>query len=114
MSDMEELDCPTCGVVFSVNGSYKTRRIKDHKNFYCPNGHTLSYSKQTERSSSDLYEELKGVKKENTELGSKVAALTEEVNTLKKERESLAEEFAALEARVNPLTDDVYYENPCS
>lgn len=37
-----------CGVSFAVEDGFDDRRRNDHATFYCPNGHTLSYSGKTE------------------------------------------------------------------
>lgn len=39
----EEQDCPACGVRFGVPFGYTERRQADKVNFYCPNGHSMSY-----------------------------------------------------------------------
>lgn len=41
--DLYVLDCPNCGVVFAVDDTYDDRRRNDARDFYCPNGHTMSY-----------------------------------------------------------------------
>lgn len=42
--------CPRdgCGVSFAINDAFLDRRVNDHKGFYCPNGHTMSYTHQNE------------------------------------------------------------------
>jgi len=37
------LDCPDCGVVFAITLAYEDRRREDGAQFYCPNGHTMSW-----------------------------------------------------------------------
>lgn len=37
-----------CGVTFAVEDGFDDRRRNDHATFYCPNGHTLSYTGKTE------------------------------------------------------------------
>src|SRR5437016_2701598 len=37
-------DCPSCGISFGIPAGYEGRRREDHRSFYCPNGHTMSYS----------------------------------------------------------------------
>lgn len=43
------LDCPSCGVLFGITEELQTRRQKDGKSFYCPNGHSMSYSDTLEK-----------------------------------------------------------------
>lgn len=40
-------ECPSCGVVYGLTADYEDRRRQDHKSFYCPNGHNLSYSQES-------------------------------------------------------------------
>ncbi len=37
-------DCCKCGVEFGVPGGYTHHRQRDKKSFYCPNGHSMSYT----------------------------------------------------------------------
>jgi hypothetical protein len=54
--ELETTDCAACGVLFAVDTEFLTRRRKDGKSFYCPNGHSLSYGKSE---ADKLREELK-------------------------------------------------------
>jgi len=42
--------CPQdrCGVEFAVAEGYDARRREDHRTFYCPSGHSMSYLGKTE------------------------------------------------------------------
>jgi hypothetical protein len=42
------VDCITCGVIFGLPERIREARRNDHKTFYCPNGHTLSYRGETD------------------------------------------------------------------
>lgn len=44
---LELHECPSCGVVYGFSDDYEERRRQDHKTFYCPNGHSLSYSQES-------------------------------------------------------------------
>lgn len=50
---MYTFDCPSCGVAVGLAKSYIAERRGDKRNFYCPNGHVMSYRK----SESDLLKE---------------------------------------------------------
>lgn len=41
-------DCPNCGVVFAIPTTLEDRRREDHRTFYCPNGHSMSFQGPTE------------------------------------------------------------------
>lgn len=40
--------CCVCGVHFALSEDYDRARRGDHKSFYCPNGHPLSYTGPSE------------------------------------------------------------------
>lgn len=42
------VSCVSCGVIFGLGANFQKQRRDDHKTFYCPNGHTLSYNGPTE------------------------------------------------------------------
>lgn len=35
----ETIECPTCHLMYAVSQVWVTERRRDHKNFWCPNGH---------------------------------------------------------------------------
>lgn len=41
-------DCITCGVEFGLPDHLRNRRLDDHRNFFCPNGHQQHYTGKTE------------------------------------------------------------------
>ena len=41
---LNAMDCPTCGCVFAVTEEFEGRRRKDGLCFYCPSGHSITYS----------------------------------------------------------------------
>lgn len=41
--------CVNCGVIFAMTDDYLEMRKKDRKSFYCPNGHTQSYTGKTDK-----------------------------------------------------------------
>lgn len=43
ITTVETLDCATCGVVFGIDRRFIAQRRKDGRDFYCPNGHSLSF-----------------------------------------------------------------------
>jgi len=40
--------CISCGVAFAMPREFKARKLEDHSNFYCPNGHPQRYLGETE------------------------------------------------------------------
>lgn len=45
---IETLECAVCAMTFGVPGRYVIDRRNDHKLFYCPAGHTNSYSGESD------------------------------------------------------------------
>lgn len=45
---MAQVPCAACGIVFGLPYDYNQELRGNHKGFYCPNGHSLSYSSKTE------------------------------------------------------------------
>lgn len=41
-------DCARCGVIFAITKNLEERRREDHKEFYCPNGHSMVFYGDTE------------------------------------------------------------------
>jgi hypothetical protein len=41
---LTQTSCSECGVLWAMPSGFVTARQKDHKVFYCPNGHQLSYT----------------------------------------------------------------------
>lgn len=40
--------CYSCGVIFGMPAQFYDDRLEDHKNFYCPNGHSQCFVGKTE------------------------------------------------------------------
>lgn len=40
--------CANCGMAFGITEDYEDRRRKDHASFYCPRGHSQSWSAKSE------------------------------------------------------------------
>lgn len=40
--------CYKCGIQFAMPTWYRQKRIEDHADFYCPNGHAQHFSAETE------------------------------------------------------------------
>lgn len=40
---IEAVTCSVCGTVFGLESFYRASRLSDRQEFFCPNGHRLSY-----------------------------------------------------------------------
>jgi len=56
--------CANCGIVFGLGAHFMQERRNDHKGFYCPNGHSLSYSQKSE--AEQLRQQLKSAESRAT------------------------------------------------
>ena len=50
------ITCCTCAITFAVPDEWEARRREDHKGFFCPNGHSLTFTGKTE--AENLREQL--------------------------------------------------------
>ena len=48
MQQFVETECCVCGIAFKVPRNYLAHRREDGEGFYCPNGHSLTFKKQSE------------------------------------------------------------------
>lgn len=48
MNNFSSEVCCTCGVAFAMTNALRAERLKDHKWFYCPNGHSQQYVAKSE------------------------------------------------------------------
>lgn len=46
--DLDVIQCYLCGVIFGMNSDMNKKRIQDHREWYCPNGHPQVYTGKTE------------------------------------------------------------------
>lgn len=60
---LNSLSCASCGVVFAVTDDWERERRRDHRSFWCPNGHSLSWSGK-----SDIEEAKAALKWERDQL----------------------------------------------
>ena len=65
MGNLISVECFKCGVLFSVSYYLNSNWKRDKATFYCPNGHSQSYTKST---AEILQEELDHANEENLEL----------------------------------------------
>lgn len=47
-ADIEILDCPECGIHYGIMADFKARRLRDHRTWYCPNGHPIHFPQDNE------------------------------------------------------------------
>jgi hypothetical protein len=85
---MCNLTCNSCGIDFAFTKKVEKLWRDSHKTFYCPNGHPLCWSGETEEQ-----KELKKLKKQVTELTDKLASLALKAAESDKKVEELTTEL---------------------
>lgn len=58
-------DCYSCGVTFAMPADLRARRLEDHRNFWCPNGHSQHYVGKTEAQKAEEQAERYKVQRDN-------------------------------------------------
>jgi len=71
MATFDELNCTSCGCLFGMPLGYLNNRRGDKAFFYCPNGHTMSY---TESEADRLRRERDRLKQQQARLEEENAA----------------------------------------
>jgi hypothetical protein len=46
-TEVAAISCGECGIAFSVPAWWRTERLRDHRTWYCPNGHPRAYNGET-------------------------------------------------------------------
>ena len=72
MDGFRKIECCDCGVLFSVSSNLDVKWRETQKRFYCPNGHSQSYTKST----------ANYLKEEIDEKNKKIFSLEKEVRIL--------------------------------
>jgi hypothetical protein len=83
-----QLNCPSCGLSFGFPKEVEKLWRESHKQFFCPNGHSMSW---TGESPSEKEHRLRKEKVE--ELETKLAAALKELEAQKKRADELAAEL---------------------
>lgn len=86
----EKQDCINCKIVFLVPEGFTAQRREDCKTFYCPNGHSMVYSKEQT-------EEAK-LRRERDRLKQEAARLEDRARAAER-AEAAAQEHAEYQAR---------------
>lgn len=47
-TQLKPVNCYSCGTTFGMESGFYADRLRDHKNFYCPNGHSQHFIGETE------------------------------------------------------------------
>lgn len=71
--EYKNIECYTCDIVFAVNNEYYKMLVKEHKSFYCPNGHSQHFISKTE--AQILNERLENKNSEIRELNREITGL---------------------------------------
>jgi hypothetical protein len=88
------IKCCDCGIAFGVPPVWDKARRNDHRSFYCPNGHSLSYKGESEaeklRRERDLLKQL-------------IAEKNDDICHEREKREAAERQLAAQKGQVTKL-----------
>ena len=93
MAEFERQDCITCFVQFMVPTGFTARRRQDKAAFYCPNGHSMSYT----QSEADI------LRRERDRLKQREAQLNDEIRQQRELREAADRRASAARGQVTKL-----------
>lgn len=87
--DFNSLTCANCGLQFGFSKEVEKIWRDSHKQFFCPNGHGLSYAGPTAKDEelTKLRTEVKELKEKLTTASTEAAALNKKVEELSMELE---------------------------
>ena len=68
--------CCNCHIQFGMSKTLRDQRIRDHKSFWCPNGHPMSFVGETEE---------KKLREKNERLEARATHLKEQLNETRRE-----------------------------
>jgi hypothetical protein len=88
--DLEQQDCITCGCVFGVPGGFTEQRRRDKATFYCPNGHSMSYTES----------EADKLRRERDRLAQRLAEKDDTIKDLENRRRAALGQVTKLRKRV--------------
>lgn len=95
-------DCCACGVLFAMPTDLKNRRLADKKNFWCPNGHAMSYEGETDaQKAKKAREELARVQKQLEYAQSSAAYTQKQLEETRKERTVLKGQLTRTKKRIS-------------
>lgn len=93
IDDLEIEKCVNCGCVFGVPNGFRTQRRQDKRSFFCPNGHSMSYTES----------ELDTVRRERDRLTQRLAERDDEIKRQRELRETTERRLAATQGVVTKI-----------
>ena len=88
--DLEQQDCVNCGCIFGVPAGFTEQRRKDKRDFYCPNGHSMSYTES----------EADKLRRERDRLTQRLAQKDDEIKDLENRRRAAFGQVTKLRKRI--------------
>lgn len=95
--------CCSCGIVFGVPKEWDEKRRADHRDFYCPNGHRLSYPGETKE--EGLARELWVQRSRVAHLADQLDCCVTEKKELKRSNRSLHGTATRLRKKIKEATN---------
>ena len=84
--EIRKITCSSCNVLFWIGEDHHIHLTESHKSFYCPNGHSIHFTAETE--AEKLRKQLGRVIDEKSNCYMKTLELKREIKKLKKKTKS--------------------------
>ena len=95
--EMVDMECVNCGTPFAWPKTLKEARLRDGQNFYCPNGHIMSW---TETEAMRLRKMLDEANRKSTALAQQVREAQEAEQRAVDERKRVEREAKRIKRRI--------------
>lgn len=91
---LSTISCSECGITFAVPDVWDRDRRRDHKTFYCPNGHGQVYKGESD---------LEQAKAEAEALRGRLAAARQSAKFLREEKERVERSRSAIKGQLTKV-----------
>jgi len=91
--DLQTITCGACGVVFAMPARYVRERKRDHRTWYCPNGHPRAWNGESRE--EELERQLRSVQAYGTSLRDQLEATERSLRGHKAAKTRLKNRIAA-------------------
>jgi hypothetical protein len=98
--EFEDQDCICCFIRFRVPKGFTERRRQDKRSFFCPNGHSMSY---TENEADRLRRERDRLKQDQARLEDEARMWQATADDQRRQREAAERQAAAARGQVTKL-----------
>lgn len=84
-NNLEKFNCSSCGIAYGLDKDVVKLWKNNHKQFWCPNGHSLAWSGKDDQ--EKLEEENKSLKEKNSALEATITEQKKKIEEIQSELE---------------------------